>query len=236
MTIRKLKAEEIEVRLLSIKENGYCVLLYKDARADMRILDETFGIFGWQRKHELINGNLFCTVSILDRETNTWINKQDVGVESFSEKEKGQASDSFKRACTNIGIGRELYTAPFIWIKALDGEIKKSNNKNNVYTKLYVSKIAYDESGNISTLEIKDEKDNIRYSTALKQHQDKKQEKTNSANNTGPKITNAQADEIRTLAEIKRIKVSDLEEKKGKKIEEFTPAEYAKAMSWLKGL
>lgn len=125
MTIRKLKAEEIEVRLLSIKENGYCVLLYKDARADMRILDETFGIFGWQRKHELINGNLFCTVSILDRETNTWINKQDVGVESFSEKEKGQASDSFKRACTNIGIGRELYTAPFIWIKALDGEIKK---------------------------------------------------------------------------------------------------------------
>ena len=84
---------------------------------------------------------------------------------------------------------------------------------------------------------IDDTKDTDTEEYQIKEQKDKqKQEKTSSANSTGPKITNAQADEIRTLAEIKRIKVSDLEEKKGKKIEEFTPAEYAKVMSWLKGL
>jgi hypothetical protein len=183
-SIRKLKAEEIEVRVMSVKENGYSVLLYKDARADMKILDETFGIFGWQRKHDLVNGNLFCTVSILNKETNTWISKQDVGVESFSEKEKGQASDSFKRACTNIGIGRELYTAPFIWINALPKEILKNNNKNSVYTKLYVSSISYDDNGNICNLEIKDNQNNIRFSTNAKQHLSKEK--------TGQKITKSQ--------------------------------------------
>lgn len=223
-SIRKLKAEEIEVRVMSVKENGYSVLLYKDARADMKILDETFGIFGWQRKHDLVNGNLFCTVSILNKETNTWISKQDVGVESFSEKEKGQASDSFKRACTNIGIGRELYTAPFIWINALPKEILKNNNKNSVYTKLYVSSISYDDNGNICNLEIKDNQNNIRFSTNAKQHLSKEK--------TGQKITKVQVEEIKELAKLKNMDMATLESKK--KIEEYTPNEYAYAMSKLK--
>lgn len=119
--IRLLNANEIDVRVQSVSKTrngtvGAVLLLYKDARVDMKILDEVFGIYGWKRSHELINGNLFCTISIRDKETGEWISKQDVGVESNTEKEKGQASDAFKRAGFNIGIGRELYTAPFIWL------------------------------------------------------------------------------------------------------------------------
>ena len=163
MKIRKLQADEIDVRVQMVKEKGYSVLLYKNARCDMKILDETFGIFGWQREHEVINDNLFCTVSIYDRETNSWIKKQDVGIESYTEKEKGQASDSFKRACFNIGIGRELYTAPFIWINGLQGEISGSNGKFKVYSKLRVAEIQYNENDEISHLTIVDDKGNQRY-------------------------------------------------------------------------
>ena len=116
--IRLLKADEIECRIATINEKGLSLLLYKDARVDQKILDETFGIFGWKRSHQCIDGNLYCTVEIFDKDSGEWISKQDVGTMSYSEKEKGQASDSFKRACFNWGIGRELYTAPFIWIPA----------------------------------------------------------------------------------------------------------------------
>ena len=163
MKIRKLQADEMDVRVQMVKEKGYSVLLYKNARCDMKILDETFGIFGWQREHEVINDNLFCTVSIYDKETNSWIRKQDVGIESYTEKEKGQASDSFKRACFNIGIGRELYTAPFIWINGLQGEISGSNGKFKVYSKLRVAEIQYNENDEISHLTIVDDKGNQRY-------------------------------------------------------------------------
>ncbi len=101
--IRLLKADEIECRIAMINEKGLSLLLYKDARVDQKILDETFGIFGWKRSHQCIDGNLYCTVEILDRDSGEWIAKQDVGTMSCSEKEKGQASDSFKRACFNGG-------------------------------------------------------------------------------------------------------------------------------------
>lgn len=158
MEIRLLKADEVEARVQSVKENGLILLLYKDARCDMRILDETFGIFGWQRKHELINGNLFCTVSIYDKEKQQWIDKQDVGTESYTEKEKGQASDSFKRACFNIGIGRELYTAPFIWINN-NGDIEKSKCKST----FTVKEIGYNEQREINHLVIIDNKNSERF-------------------------------------------------------------------------
>lgn len=114
MEFRLLRADEIDCRVAMVQEWGVGLLLYKDARADMNILDETVGVENWQRKHELINGNLFCSVGIyVERhDYGEWVWKQDVGTESNTEKEKGQASDSFKRACFNLGIGRELYTAP----------------------------------------------------------------------------------------------------------------------------
>lgn len=111
---RDLRADEIECRVAQAKETGVSLLLYKDARCDQNILDETVGEFGWQRNHTRDNAN--CVVSIWDEKKQQWISKEDTGTESNTEKEKGLASDSFKRACFNWGIGRELYTAPFIWI------------------------------------------------------------------------------------------------------------------------
>ncbi len=132
--VRLLNADEIECRVSYINEKGVSLLLYKDARVDQKILDETFGAFGWKRSHQCIDGNLYCTVEVFDREAGVWVSKQDVGTTGFAEKEKSQASDSFKRACFNWGIGRELYSAPFIWIPAdkaastvFTGTVYKSN-------------------------------------------------------------------------------------------------------------
>ena len=115
---RDLTADEIEVRVASVTPTGVSLLLYKDARVDQNILDETVTPWNWMRSHSRDNAN--CTVSIWDEKKQQWISKEDTGVESFTEKEKGLASDSFKRACFNWGIGRELYTAPFIWVKKED--------------------------------------------------------------------------------------------------------------------
>ena len=98
LKFRNLRKDEIDVRIGSVNKGGASLLLYKDARADMNILDETVGPLNWQRKHEIIDGKLFCTVSIFDPDKNIWVSKQDVGTESYTEKEKGQSSDSFKRA------------------------------------------------------------------------------------------------------------------------------------------
>lgn len=127
MEFRLLRADEIDCRIAMVKEWGISLLLYKDARCDMNILDETVGMENWQRKHELINGNLFCSVGIyVKREDHgEWVWKQDVGTESYTEKEKGQASDSFKRACFNLGIGRELYTAPTMMVYKDKHKFKK---------------------------------------------------------------------------------------------------------------
>lgn len=127
LKFRPLTADDVEVRISTVKKNGVQLLLYKDARVDQNVLDESVGVENWQKKYEMIGGNLFCSVGILvDRGAGIkeWIWKQDVGVESYTEKEKGQASDAFKRACFCLGIGRELYTAPFIWISADKVEIK----------------------------------------------------------------------------------------------------------------
>ena len=114
--IRNLNPEEIECRVGTVMEQGITLLLYKNARVDQTILDEVFGIFGWQRRHNMIGSELYCILSIWDDEKQQWVQKEDVGTESDYEKAKGAASDSFKRACFNIGIGRELYSAPFIYI------------------------------------------------------------------------------------------------------------------------
>ena len=141
MNIRPLRADEIDCRISTINEKGLSLLLYKDARVDQNILDETFGMFGWQRSHQLIGDRLYCTVSIKDPATGEWISKQDVGTESYTEKEKGQASDSFKRACFNFGIGRELYTAPFIWVQAWQYKVTEKNGKFMTYDRFEVSDI-----------------------------------------------------------------------------------------------
>ena len=156
MTFRTLRAEEVECRIARVTENGVQLLLYKDARADMDLLDETVGSLNWNRQHELIGDNLYCTVSIYDYDKNEWISKQDVGVESFSEAVKGQASDSFKRACTNFGIGRELYTAPFIWVPADRCKIIPRGSAFTCRDTFEVIQISYDENRRINMLNIYD--------------------------------------------------------------------------------
>lgn len=160
--IRLLTKDEIECRVAQVaKDLKWCsVLLYKDARVDMRMLDEVYGTMNWQRRHEVINGNLFCTVSVWDGEKKQWIEKQDVGTESMTEAEKGQASDSFKRACFNLGIGRELYTAPQIFVTLTKDDL---NQQNKVKTRFYVKSIGYTD-GEISALEIVDNKGKLRFS------------------------------------------------------------------------
>lgn len=163
MNFRTLQANEIECRV-GTQDKGckWCtLLLYKDARVDQRLLDEVVGATRWQRSHELIDGQLFCTVSIYDADTKQWVSKQDVGTESNTEKEKGRASDAFKRACFNWGIGRELYTAPFIFIKDLN-----ANDFNSGKLKMgrfKVKSIAYDEQRNVSELTIVDSDGNVRF-------------------------------------------------------------------------
>lgn len=152
--VRLLKANEIECRVATISEKGLTLLLYKEARVDQRILDETFGTFGWKRSHQCIDGNLYCTVEILNKETEEWIAKQDVGKTGMMEKEKSQASDSFKRACFNWGIGRELYSVPFICIPANKTDIQQKNNKFYCQDRFSVKTIAYNEDREISALTV----------------------------------------------------------------------------------
>lgn len=161
MEFRTLNANEIDCRIATINQKGLALLLYKDARVDQNILDETVGPMNWQRRHCRDNAN--CIVSIWDAEKQQWIDKEDTGTESFTEKEKGLASDSFKRACFNWGIGRELYTAPFIWISADKCEIKQGGNgKLQCFDKFIVEQILYDDEKNIVALSIKNTSNNTR--------------------------------------------------------------------------
>lgn len=137
---RDLRTDEIECRVAQARENGVSVLLYKDARCDQTILDETVGPMNWMRSHLRDNAN--CLVSIWDESKKQWISKEDTGTESNTEKEKGLASDSFKRACFNWGIGRELYTAPFIWIKAENlAKLKQDGQRWKCFDTFEVEKI-----------------------------------------------------------------------------------------------
>ncbi len=164
MEFRTLKAEEIEVRVQQVTEKGAIALIYKDARADMNLLDESK--VKWKREHQLINNRLFCTVSIWDEEIKEWVSRQDVGVESNTEAAKGEASDSFKRACFNWGIGRELYSSPFIWIPANKMEVREAGKtpqgktRYTTFDKFKVAKISYNTNREINGLAISNAKTN----------------------------------------------------------------------------
>lgn len=153
---RLLTAEEVECRVAHVNQykDECTLLLYKDARCDMNILDATVGPMNWQREHVLIDGQLFCKVGIREEHENYvtgFVWKEDVGTESNTEAEKGRASDSFKRACFNWGIGRELYTAPQIVVPC---KREERNSKWITYDKFKVESIDYDENRKINKLVI----------------------------------------------------------------------------------
>lgn len=167
-----LTAEEIDFRVQSINKGGYATILaYKDARVDMNRLDAVYGAEGWQKKYEVINNNLFCSVGIFNKTLNQWIWKQDVGTESNTEKQKGEASDAFKRACFNLGIGRELYDYPVISIKLNSTEYKvEQYNGKDVIKQTYELKLKqwvweslFNEQNVLIRLQCKDQNNTIRF-------------------------------------------------------------------------
>ena len=150
ISFRPLKAEEVDVRVGTCNEKGVALLLFKDARCDMALLDEVVGPENWECSYESIDNKLFCTVSVLvDRDggLSQWVSKQDVGVPSNMEATKGEASDAFKRACFKWGIGRELYTAPKIWVdRKLCKKIQKGRNgKEQCYDDFVVTDFEVDD-------------------------------------------------------------------------------------------
>lgn len=166
--IRLLTKEDIDVRVSNVTDNNGTIkvmlLLYKDARVDMKILDELYTPMGWKRSHKMIGDRLYCLVEVWNG--SEWVGKEDVGVESNTEAEKGQASDSFKRACVNWGIGRELYSAPRIYVTLNQGEYYYDrNNRLKVSASFSVSRIEYDVKSRIITgLDIVDSRGTLRYS------------------------------------------------------------------------
>ncbi len=191
--IRLLHADEIECRVAMVTEKGVALLLYKDARVDQRVLDETFTMFGWKRSHRMIDGNLYCTVEVWDAEKKQWIGKQDVGKESYTEKEKGQASDSFKRACVNWGIGRELYSAPFIWIPIEKVNIQKNKDKYVTKERFQVTNITYNDKREIIGLQIQNQRGEIIYSYYAGKRKEEAQNRS--------KQTNGNSAEVKTKLE-----------------------------------
>lgn len=225
-TIRLLRADEIECRVSMINEKGLSLLLFKDARVDQKILDETFTPFGWRRTHQDINGCLYCTVEIWDGEKQQWIAKQDVGTTSYAEKEKGQASDSFKRACFNWGVGRELYTAPFIWIPSSKVEIQKKDSRYITQERFSVQKIEYNEQREITGLVIVNGKNQQVY---------EKKSKAADSRNSKERLSKM---EVRTIEkELERTGVTletVLERFSLQSLDQMTPDVYLRALNGLK--
>lgn len=176
---RTLYPYEIDVRVQQVANIGGKVkavlLLYKNARVDMDLLDEQFGCLGWQREHNFKDGKNYCKVSVYDKDHSIWVSKEDVGVESNTEETKGEASDAFKRACVNLGIGRELYSAPQIHVELKDEEYYedgvtkngKTKYRANTWLKFHVSAVDYNAERSIIGLSIADNKDIVRYTLGV---------------------------------------------------------------------
>lgn len=140
IAFRDLRAGEIEVRVSQVKANGLALLLYKDSRVDQRILDETVGAERWQKRFYTCKDTLFCSVGIAFPDS-AWVWKDDAGEPSNTSAQKGEASDAFKRACFNWGIGRELYTAPFIWVGAEHASIRQNGQRFQCFDRFSVQRI-----------------------------------------------------------------------------------------------
>lgn len=229
--IRLLRADEIECRVSMINGNGLSLLLFKDARVDQKILDETFSPFGWRRSHQSIDGNLYCTVEVWDSEKEQWIAKQDVGTMSHSEKEKGQASDSFKRACFNWGIGRELYTAPFIWVPAAKTDIQKKGDRYITKDSFSVQSISYSAQKEIASLAIVNQKE-------IKVYELKPEPEPKNGAVSGRMPERLTAGQMKILEkELERTGIAMeavLERYQIKEVKQMTPEIYKKALGGLK--
>jgi len=242
---RGLKPDEIEVRVGSVSEKGATLLFYKNARVDMAILDETVGAENWQRDHKEVKGNLFCGVGIRScvvsekviEKADEWIWKWDCGTESYTEKEKGESSDSFKRACFNWGIGRELYTAPFTFVKC--ETVKKGENKYELKDKFqfsgaFVSEIEYDED-TISKVTVCDKRGNVIFKWDKRKAYIKDEKRTPDETASVEKITKGGVDFLENLiADTKADKEKLLGHYGVESLDEMTTKQFNDCVSILK--
>lgn len=231
--IRQLRADEIECRVGSINEKGVTLLIYKDSRVDMKILDEVFGPLGWQRKHEVIDGNLYCTISVYDKETGQWISRQDVGSAGFTEKEKSQAADSFKRAAVLFGIGRELYTSPLIWIPSNKCDLIQRGEKFYCNNRFKVLAIDYGKNKEITGLTIVNEKGTVVFEMKRKEEKNTEESKLNSQLKDG--LTEQQTEALYAEMDRTGVEMMEIEERYGvSNVDDITPEIYRRLMNSLK--
>lgn len=221
-TPRALLPDEISCRVQQVTDNkGAIILLYKDARVDMNILDETYGPMNWKREHQTIDGNLYCTISVWDEAKGQWVSKQDVGVESYTEATKGEASDAFKRAGFNWAIGRELYTGPFIFVQLQEGEwsINPRTNKPQATFRfgLSVKEITYTEDRVIKTLVLVDKNGTERFIYGKGKYKPAEIEEPKPQVKPPTKVTVIQPEELRK----RNSELKQLLEDKGKTREEY---------------
>ncbi len=233
LDFRTLRADEIEIRVGSVHNGGAVLLLYKDARCDMNLLDEVVGPMNWKREHSRDNAN--CTVSIYDADKKEWVSKEDTGKQSFTEAEKGLASDSFKRACVNWGIGRELYSSPFTWVSCPTqpkngGKGYELTNKS-LFSGSYVSEISYDDNRNIVSLTICNKNNEAIFQFP--------QGKKNSGKPkpTGNKVSAEDVERIRELANLKGVSLTEITQRAGvKKLEDMVAPQAESCLNWLRGM
>lgn len=232
---RALRADEIELRVGTVSKNksGFSLLCYKDARCDQNILDEVYGSEYWQRDHKEVKGNLYGGVGVYNKELNQWIWKWDCGTESNTESQKGEASDSFKRACFNLGIGRELYTAPFIWIKDHFGSDGKPDAR--FVSGLKISLIDYEETETkrtVTKMQIKDKDGLVVFSYGVNQPN-----KGKSKPQVNKTLSKSEMEHVLVdMCDTKRYRVSELCDKTGvNSLEEMTEDQISKWIDWLEG-
>lgn len=165
---RTLNPDEIECRIAQATEKGVSLLLYKTARTDADLLDETVGPEKWSNDFKLVDGVLYGGLGVDYGNGLVW--KWDAGTESNTEAEKGRASDAFKRAGFKHGIGRELYSSPFVWVKAdkckklEESSWRKDKRGNPVWEckdRFSVAAISYDEKEKINYLAIRNQSGDV---------------------------------------------------------------------------
>ena len=219
--MRTLNKEEIELRVGTATSNGASFLLYKTARVDMAILDEEFGAMNWRNRYEVVNNNLFCTIEVFNKDINQWISKSDCGVESQTEAQKGEASDAFKRAGFRWGIGRELYSAPFIWIS----DCTEVNQKGKTVLKREYNDLEITEyevtDGKITKLEIS-LKGNVLYSFG------KNKRRNQPANKVDPSQGFSLKDASSTVTEVEPSHVQEIKEL----LDRLEPNDVIPAANW----
>lgn len=199
---KTLEADDIEVRVQQVTENGCSLLLYKTARCDMRLLDEAVGQENWDCEYSSVNGYLFCTVGIrclLPSGETSWVYKSDTGTQSNMEPEKGHASDAFKRACTRWGIGRELYTAPFVWVDK--GQLQKHYEQSGKWRcndRFHVQRVEI-KNGRITDLAIANQHGFTVYQMRSKAHEAAASNTNTAKTKTAPQNASQRFERIRQL-------------------------------------